>query len=502
MQELQFAAPQNGSAKKNQRVKAAHKTRKHPSLRKSISVQVDITSSIIAKLQEEKKALLCRLVEPKTKKITPRKAIQHLSWTASLQRIDQVAGMFLTKSGDRPSYEEFKRDAKTLQRRLGIVSPEKPERASTKLSPLEDLKLPWKSTKERRNLKSATRKSGKDIFAATNQVQSLARGFADDLKTESAMIEDSCYIWLLNIKEVLVKRCLRLKQTKNLNFGGPFERNVQRANSPDSLLLVALYDDDDKHDKLANLHQVFEQLEFHRLSLGTTEREVVWFVTGDLKFLDSIYDHIGSSATHPCVLCEAPKSALKGGSIFKTRTLSSINECFSLYQRKTEGRSSSSNSEKTALHRQSLSIAKQPLVKIPIENVIPPSLHIIQGLCQNVIDRIEKREPLLVKNRKRCSKVSVHRNRPATEWFSGNHCRKLLAGDGPKRIADVIAGNSKHSAVEELLTVSGTTVRADKSILSVFKNRIPRCLCHFESSSAVLPCGWLCPLSWILGPNL
>uniref|UniRef100_A0A915CYC5 Uncharacterized protein n=1 Tax=Ditylenchus dipsaci TaxID=166011 RepID=A0A915CYC5_9BILA len=39
--------------------------------------------------------------------------------------------------------------------------------------------------------------------------------------------------------------------------------------------------------------------------------------------------------------------------------------------------------------------------------------------------------------------------------FTGNHCRKLLAGDGPKRIADVIAGNSKHSAVEKLLTVLG-----------------------------------------------
>uniref|UniRef100_A0A915CYM7 Uncharacterized protein n=1 Tax=Ditylenchus dipsaci TaxID=166011 RepID=A0A915CYM7_9BILA len=45
--------------------------------------------------------------------------------------------------------------------------------------------------------------------------------------------------------------------------------------------------------------------------------------------------------------------------------------------------------------------------------------------------------------------------RKARDRFSGNHCRKLLAGDGPKRIADVIAGNSKHSAVEKLLTVLG-----------------------------------------------
>uniref|UniRef100_A0A915DAR1 Uncharacterized protein n=1 Tax=Ditylenchus dipsaci TaxID=166011 RepID=A0A915DAR1_9BILA len=102
------------------------------------------------------------------------------------------------------------------------------------------------------------------------------------------------------------------------------------------------------------------------------------------------------------------------------RSLRSSKICIQrrLYQRKTEGRSSISNSEKTALHRQSLSIAKQPLVKIPIENVI--------------------------------SAFAAHHPRIVSKR---NHCRKLLAGDGPKRIADVIAGNSKHSAVEKLLTV-------------------------------------------------
>uniref|UniRef100_A0A915E100 Uncharacterized protein n=1 Tax=Ditylenchus dipsaci TaxID=166011 RepID=A0A915E100_9BILA len=40
------------------------------------------------------------------------------------------------------------------------------------------------------------------------------------------MIGGSCYMWLLNIKEVLVKCCLRLQKTKNLNFGDPFESKL------------------------------------------------------------------------------------------------------------------------------------------------------------------------------------------------------------------------------------------------------------------------------------
>uniref|UniRef100_A0A915ENK0 Uncharacterized protein n=2 Tax=Ditylenchus dipsaci TaxID=166011 RepID=A0A915ENK0_9BILA len=317
--------------KENQRVKAAKKTTKEPSLRKSVSVQVDITSSKIAKLQEDKKVLLCRLVEPKKKKQCEDLAsrgsyISHLRRTASLQQIDQYF-----------------------------------------------------------------------FFSATNEVRLLVLGFADELKTESMMIGGSCYTWLSNIKEVLVKSCLRLQKTNNLNFGGPFDSklflylvgdkggkttkiavgigNVQRANSPDSLLL---------------------QLKFYRLSIGAAEREV---------------------------LC--------------------------LYQRNTAGRSAISNSEKTLLHRQSLSIAKHPLVKIPIENVIPPSLYIIQGLCQNVLDWVEKREPSL--------KQAWYQS------FTGNHCRKLLSGNGPKRIADVIAGNSKHAAVEKLLTVLGQAQRLAKA---------------------------------------
>uniref|UniRef100_A0A915EIS6 Uncharacterized protein n=1 Tax=Ditylenchus dipsaci TaxID=166011 RepID=A0A915EIS6_9BILA len=188
------------------------------------------------------------------------------------------------------------------------------------------IKKLWKNSSNWKQKQEGFCKHGIDIFAPTNQVQSLARGFADELKTESTVIEDASYIWLSSIKEVLEQRCNRLLDSENLNFG-------------------AIYDDDDKNENLANLHQVFEQLQFHLLSVGTTERKVVWFVTGYIKFLGSIYGHIGLSATHPCILCEALKAAFKNGGIFPERTLSSIDKCFLLFRQNTQSRLSITNAE-------------------------------------------------------------------------------------------------------------------------------------------------------------
>uniref|UniRef100_A0A915ED98 Uncharacterized protein n=1 Tax=Ditylenchus dipsaci TaxID=166011 RepID=A0A915ED98_9BILA len=53
---------------KKQRVKASMITKKTNSLRKSASVQVDLTSKIINQLLEDRETLLSRLVQPKTRK--------------------------------------------------------------------------------------------------------------------------------------------------------------------------------------------------------------------------------------------------------------------------------------------------------------------------------------------------------------------------------------------------------------------------------------------------
>uniref|UniRef100_A0A915EQ70 Uncharacterized protein n=1 Tax=Ditylenchus dipsaci TaxID=166011 RepID=A0A915EQ70_9BILA len=55
---------QKAANKKEQRVKASMITKKTNSLRKSASVQADLTSKIINQLLEDRETLLSRLVQP------------------------------------------------------------------------------------------------------------------------------------------------------------------------------------------------------------------------------------------------------------------------------------------------------------------------------------------------------------------------------------------------------------------------------------------------------
>uniref|UniRef100_A0A915DYX1 Uncharacterized protein n=1 Tax=Ditylenchus dipsaci TaxID=166011 RepID=A0A915DYX1_9BILA len=72
-----------------------------------------------------------------------------------------------------------------------------------------------------------------------------------------------------------------------------------------------------------------------------------------------------------------------------------------------------------------------------------PSLHIIQGLCQNVINWIEKAEPSLLSKLEEVYRSLGAEKQAWYQSFTGNHCRKLLTGDGPDRIASVIQCHPK-----------------------------------------------------------
>uniref|UniRef100_A0A915CUN7 DNA-directed RNA polymerases I, II, and III subunit RPABC4 n=1 Tax=Ditylenchus dipsaci TaxID=166011 RepID=A0A915CUN7_9BILA len=66
------------AVKEDQRTKAVDKTRKKIPIRKSISVQVDHTSGVVKQLQQDKEALLNRLIEPKKRNPNQRQPIQSL----------------------------------------------------------------------------------------------------------------------------------------------------------------------------------------------------------------------------------------------------------------------------------------------------------------------------------------------------------------------------------------------------------------------------------------
>uniref|UniRef100_A0A915DJ61 DALR anticodon binding domain-containing protein n=1 Tax=Ditylenchus dipsaci TaxID=166011 RepID=A0A915DJ61_9BILA len=191
---------------------------------------------------------------------------------------------------------------KRICQRLGIVSPIKPTKPNLILSPMEDLrlcsgKLSW------------SQRNGKDIFAPTHKVRNLLQDYTGQLLFESTAVDGVPYVWISNIKDVLEQRMRRLQENRNLDFGGNFKGklflclvgNVRKANSFNSLLLVSLFDDDDGYSNLSNLQPVFHQLKFNKL-IG---HDVVWYLTGDLKFIGALYGHLGSASVYPCIFCEA-----------------------------------------------------------------------------------------------------------------------------------------------------------------------------------------------------
>uniref|UniRef100_A0A915E879 Uncharacterized protein n=1 Tax=Ditylenchus dipsaci TaxID=166011 RepID=A0A915E879_9BILA len=88
-----------------------------------------------------------------------------------------------------------------------------------------------------------------------------------------------------------------------------------------------------------------------------------------MKFLCSLFGHLGPNATHACLLCEAPSTSFK---------------------EHVAGEEQLKPAEKTALNRSCKSITKAPLVKINVNCVVPSPLHIILGLGHDLLNLVQK----------------------------------------------------------------------------------------------------------------
>uniref|UniRef100_A0A915DKA1 Uncharacterized protein n=1 Tax=Ditylenchus dipsaci TaxID=166011 RepID=A0A915DKA1_9BILA len=133
---------------------------------------------------------------------------------------------------------------------------------------------------------------------------------------------------------------------------------------------------------------LFEQLNFPSVRVGDEEFSTKWFLTGDMKFLCSLFGHLGPNATHACLLCEAPSTSFKENVAGEERTLDKIKESSKKYQE--EFIKELKPAEKTALNRSCKSITKAPLVKINVNCVVPSPLHIILGLGQDLLNLVQK----------------------------------------------------------------------------------------------------------------
>uniref|UniRef100_A0A915DE54 Uncharacterized protein n=1 Tax=Ditylenchus dipsaci TaxID=166011 RepID=A0A915DE54_9BILA len=128
----------------------------------------------------------------------------------------------------------------------------------------------------------------------------LLLNFSIELDVESKKVKGKWYFWVKNVKQVLESRLLRLQESKNLDFGGKFSEKIWYATG--DLKILSL------------LSEGILKIICHLFR----------YATGDLKILSSLYGHMGSASTHPCLLCEAPKEFFRSSEVYPPRTLYSI----------------------------------------------------------------------------------------------------------------------------------------------------------------------------------
>uniref|UniRef100_A0A183CQH0 BTB domain-containing protein n=1 Tax=Globodera pallida TaxID=36090 RepID=A0A183CQH0_GLOPA len=180
--------------------------------------------------------------------------------------------------------------------------------------------------------------------------------------------------------------------------------NVDQPNSPKNLSLLAIYfGHDDRKNLQARLCTVFEQVnELKMVSFVYEGRR--WTVPtqlllcADLKFTSALLGHQGAASTFPCPLCTARRGNLQDRIIGpRPSPPPSID-----------------------------SYIAPPLVAIHLNDVVPPSFHLLHGNGQRLIDAIcaeaddyDCGEEV----RKRLKEAGVRRH-PRTKQFTG---KRLLA---------------------------------------------------------------------------
>ncbi|GFO12155.1 amine oxidase [Plakobranchus ocellatus] len=96
-------------------------------------------------------------------------------------------------------------------------------------------------------------------------------------------------------------------------------------------------------------------------------------LNGDYEFICKMYGISGAQGTHPCVWCLTTKQAMQIPSETHTlRTLEQITEDHNKFINEQKGNKKEVHKYYNCLH--------SPLLPIPLENVVPPYLHIMLGI--------------------------------------------------------------------------------------------------------------------------
>ena len=305
---------------------------------------------------------------------------------------------------------------KRMRRSLNVQSDdEQIPKAPERMTPLEDLQTfaGFIPIKKREKLKTRLRSIGKDIMAPTTQTRNLMKHLSSAVATEITPIVGA---YATNVKQLIELRLQRLSLQHKLRFGGPFNDkvwlcllgdkgnnttkvgvtigNVLDSNSPSNITTIGIYEGT---DDLKTLREAFQPALFNQVNALRTvkfpfegqivTKEVVLFMTGDYMFLCAMLGHIGPHAAFPCPLCQVANTNLKNNMESAARDLESMEKAAQEYAKGSSA--SMSQTKKTKLNKACMGISAAPVLNIPIVNVIPSSLHIMQGLAQDVLNRVE-----------------------------------------------------------------------------------------------------------------
>jgi hypothetical protein len=96
-----------------------------------------------------------------------------------------------------------------------------------------------------------------------------------------------------------------------------------------------------------------------------------------MMFLSALYGHGGPTSSFPCILCEVGLADMRCG--LKSKDNRTVEGIYEDARKAQQGVSS----------KECHSITNPPITSIPIENVIPSSLHIFMGILLAILNALE-----------------------------------------------------------------------------------------------------------------
>uniref|UniRef100_A0A914HBJ1 Cytochrome c domain-containing protein n=1 Tax=Globodera rostochiensis TaxID=31243 RepID=A0A914HBJ1_GLORO len=142
--------------------------------------------------------------------------------------------------------------------------------------------------------------------------------------------------------------------------------------------------------------------------------------------------HQGSAANFPCVLCHAKKGEL-GASSVGPRTLEGIRD--------------------DAQFRRH-SIASPQFLDIAPTNIVPPTLHILMGIGQRILDYVERvaGEDGRASQLEQWLKTKHCRRDPRSRNYTGNAIKGLLSDPSPEELACFLPAGELRDVLLQLMS--------------------------------------------------